>query len=76
MIWGFVVVIVGYAMLLACKRPAVQYDGAFLAASGVWGWLSNNLAPHYVRATGVGFRIAIANCAAFVATFTYLSKDA
>ena len=39
-------------------------------------WLSNNLAPHYVRATGVGLQIAIANCAAFVATFTYLSKDA
>jgi len=33
-------------------------------------WLSNNLAPHYVRATGIGFQIAIANCAAFVATFT------
>ena len=42
----------------------------------VMGWLSNNLAPHYVRATGGGLQIAIANCAAFVATFTYLTKDA
>jgi hypothetical protein len=40
------------------------------------GWLSNNLAPHYVRATGVGFMIALANCAAFPATFIYLAKDA
>jgi hypothetical protein len=39
------------------------------------GWLSNNLAPHYVRATGIGFQIALANCAAFVAVFTYLAKD-
>jgi hypothetical protein len=42
----------------------------------VMGWLSNNLAPHYVRATGIGFIIAVANCAAFVATFSYLTKDA
>lgn len=40
------------------------------------GWLSNNLAPHYVRATGIGFLVAVANCAAFVATFSYLAKDA
>jgi hypothetical protein len=42
----------------------------------VMGWLSNNLAPHYVRATGIGFLVAVANCAAFVATFSYLTKDA
>lgn len=40
------------------------------------GWLSNNLAPHYVRATGIGAQLTIANCAAFVAVFIYLSKDA
>lgn len=38
-------------------------------------WLVNNLAPHYVRATGTGFQICIANCAAFLATFTYVAKD-
>lgn len=38
--------------------------------------LANNLAPHYVRATGTGLQIAIANCAAFIATFTYLQQDA
>lgn len=38
--------------------------------------LANNLAPHYVRATGTGFQIAVANCAAFIATWTYLQKDA
>ena len=38
--------------------------------------LTNNLAPHYVRATAGGLQVAIGNCAAFVATFTYLSTDA
>ena len=83
MIWGCVVAVVGYVMLLASKRPAVQYGGTFLVASGVYpgspcvmGWLSNNSAPHNLRATGFGFQIAIANCAAFVATFTNMSKDA
>ena len=40
------------------------------------GWLSNNTAPHFVRATATGFEIAFANCAAFVATFIYLPNDA
>lgn len=26
------------------------------------GWLANNLAPHYVRATGTGAQIMLANC--------------
>lgn len=38
--------------------------------------MSNNLAPHYVRATGVGFLIAFANCSAFISTFIYLQADA
>jgi hypothetical protein len=42
----------------------------------VMGWLSNNTAPHFVRATATGFEIAFANCAAFVATFIYLPTDA
>lgn len=39
------------------------------------GWLSNNLAPHYVRATGIGFLLAFANTSAFISTFIYLPKD-
>lgn len=83
MIGGCLLAIAGYVMLLAAKTAAVRYGGCFLVASGVFpgspmvmGWLSNNLAPHYVRATGIGFLIAVANCAAFVATFSYLTKDA
>lgn len=83
MLAGSCLAIIGYIMLLASKAPNVRYGGTFFVASGVFicspavmAWLSNNLSPHYVRATGTGFQVAFANCAAFVATFTYLSKDA
>lgn len=40
------------------------------------GWLSNNSAPYFQRATASGFQIAFANTAAFIATFSYLPTDA
>ncbi|KAI1340444.1 major facilitator superfamily domain-containing protein [Xylariaceae sp. FL0016] len=74
---------IGYIMLLAADSNPVRYGGTFLVGAGVFpnsamvmGWLSNNLAPHYVRATGIGFLIAFANCSAFLSTYIYLSKDA
>ena len=80
---GCSLAIIGYIMLLASKRPAVQYGGTFFIAAGIFpssptvmSWLVNNLTPHYTRATGIGFGIAIANCAAFIATFSYLPADA
>ncbi|KAG9661367.1 MFS general substrate transporter, partial [Aureobasidium melanogenum] len=83
MLAGLVIAIGGYIMLISNNHHTIQYGGTFLVAAGIFpcsplvmGWLANNLAPHYVRATGTGFQIMIANCAAFIATFTYLSKDA
>lgn len=80
---GLLVAAIGYIMQLAAKSPGVRYAGTFFVASGVFpcsplilAWLSNNLAPHYVKATGLGFIVAVGNCGAFVATFTYLSEDA
>ncbi|KAI1324291.1 MFS transporter-like protein [Xylariaceae sp. FL0255] len=77
------IAIVGYILLLATGSLKAQYAGTFLVAIGVFpqsalvmGWLSNNLAPHYVRATGIGFLIAFANSSAFISTFIYLAKDA
>jgi hypothetical protein len=46
-----------------------------LRAKNLKGWLSNNLAPHFVRATGIGFLVAFANTSAFISTFIYLPKD-
>jgi len=67
------VAIIGYIMLIASAKPHVQYGGTFLVAAGsfpcppvVMGWLANNTAPHYVRATGTGFQVGFANLAAFM----------
>ena len=83
MIAGCSLAIIGYILLLVEAKPAVHYGGTFFIAAGVFasspsvmGWLNNNLAPHYVRATGTGLQLAIANTAAFIATFTYISRDA
>ncbi|PSN64865.1 MFS transporter-like protein [Corynespora cassiicola Philippines] len=80
---GTIIGICGYIMLLVAERNAVRYAGTFLVAVGVFqgspmlmGWVSNNLAPHYVRAVGVGVVISIANCSAFIGTFIYLQRDA
>ncbi|KAH6618454.1 MFS transporter-like protein [Boeremia exigua] len=80
---GTIIAAAGYAMLLAAPNNGTRYAGTFLVAIGVFqgspmviGWTSNNLAPHYVRATGVGVVISIANCSAFIGTFIYLKDDA
>lgn len=82
MVVGCLIATAGYIMLLASKSNAVRYAGTFLVPLGVYpnsalviGWLSNNLAPHYVRATGVGFLLAFANTSAFISTFIYLPED-
>ncbi|KAK5655800.1 hypothetical protein OQA88_5338 [Cercophora sp. LCS_1] len=80
---GVIVGIAGYVMLLVSDRNGVKYAGTFLIAIGVFqaspmlmGWVANNLAPHYVRAVGVGIVISLANCSAFIGTFIYLARDA
>jgi MFS family permease len=83
MLVGCTVAIGGYIMLIASATPGIQYGGTFLVAAGIFpcsplvmGWLSNNAAPHYVRATATGLQIMVANISAFIATFTYLQDDA
>lgn len=80
---GLVIAAIGYILQLASHTVAAKYVGTFFIAAGMFpcsplvlAWLSNNLAPHYIKATGLGFQVAIGNCGAFVATFTYLSTDA
>lgn len=72
MLMGCSLAIVGYIMLISTDRHTIQYGGTFLVAAGVFpsapcvmGWLANNLAPHYVRATGTALQVGLANCAAF-----------
>lgn len=73
---------IGYIIQIASHHNGVKYLGTFFIAAGVFpcsplvlAWLTNNLAPHYIKATGLGFQVAFGNCGAFVATFTYLQKD-
>ena len=80
---GLCIAAIGYIMQLASDMPGVKYAGTFFIAVGAFpcsplisAWLSNNLAPHYIRATGLGCIVAIGNCGAFIATFTYLKEDA
>ncbi|KAK4631280.1 hypothetical protein CLAFUR4_02619 [Fulvia fulva] len=80
---GLSLAAVGYIMQLASQQNAVKYAGTFFVAVGafscsplVLAWLSNNLAPHTTKATGLGFQVTVGNCGAFVATFTYLAEDA
>jgi hypothetical protein len=72
-----------YIMLISSAWPLAQYGGTFLVGASIFrtapivmGWLANNKGPHYVQATATGFQIALANCTAFIATFTYIATDA
>lgn len=79
---SFSIAAIGYIIQLASSSPSVQYAGIFFIGAGVFPcspliltWLSNNLAPHYSRATGLGFITAMGQLGAIVATFTYLKQD-
>ncbi|KAI2468502.1 MFS general substrate transporter [Annulohypoxylon bovei var. microspora] len=70
--------IIGYAVIANTKNDKVKYGMTFLMATGLYssvppvlGWLSNNSAGHYKRATTSALQLAIANCGGFVAVFIY-----
>lgn len=74
--------IIGYAVIGNVKSESVRYGMTFLMATGLYasvppvlGWISNNSAGHYKRATCTGLQLAIANCGGFVAVFIYPSKE-
>lgn len=78
----FSIAAVGYVIQLATSSPSIRYVGLFFVGAGVFAcppliltWLSNNLAPHYARATGLGSATAIGQMGAIVASFTYLERD-
>lgn len=70
--------IVGYGVIANTNNNKVKYGMTFLMATGLYssvppvlGWLSNNSAGHYKRATTSALQLAIANCGGFVAVFIY-----
>lgn len=75
--------IAGYAVLLGVTNTKVLYFGTFLVAMGLYicvglniGWLNNNMAPHYKRATALGFTQSVANIAGIVAGQIYPDSSA
>lgn len=70
---GLSLATIGYIMPLASHKSTIKYAGTFFVAVGaftcsplVLAWLSNNLAPHTIKATGLGFQVAVGNCGKIV----------
>ena len=78
MLFTLPIAIVGYAVIANVTDNHVKYGMTFLMATGMYssvppvlGWLSNNSAGHYKRATAAALQLAIANCGGFVTVFVY-----
>jgi Na+/melibiose symporter-like transporter len=70
--------IIGYILLLTTSHNGVKYFATFLCAVAVYNgpglnltWLNVNMAPHYRRATAIGFQQTMANTAGIVAGQIY-----
>ncbi|KAI0855757.1 major facilitator superfamily domain-containing protein [Xylaria cubensis] len=78
MLCSIPIAIIGYAVIANTHNSSVKYGMTFLMATGLYssvppvlGWLSNNSAGHYKRATTSALQLAIANAGGFVAVFIY-----
>jgi MFS family permease len=72
--------IIGYVLLLTVDHNDVKYFATFLCAIAVYigpglnlTWLNVNIAPHYRRATAIGFQQSMGNTAGIVAGQIYRS---
>lgn len=70
----------GWIINIAAKDTGARYFGCFLVAGGVFSginpmasWLTENLQPHYVRATGISLSVTMGTCGGIIATFTYMN---
>jgi MFS family permease len=82
-ILGSVLAIIGYSVLFTAKTDGIKYMAVFLASSGAFplgpaflAWALNNAAGPSVRAITGGYVVALGNCGAILATWTYLTTDA
>ncbi|EPE06708.1 major facilitator superfamily transporter [Ophiostoma piceae UAMH 11346] len=82
MLFTMPIAIVGYAVIANTSNAHVKYGMTFLMATGLYssvppvlGWLANNSAGHYKRATAAALQLAIANCGGFVTVFIYPSRQ-
>ncbi|KAF1344995.1 major facilitator superfamily domain-containing protein [Delphinella strobiligena] len=70
--------IIGYILILCNTSNSVKFFATFLCAISVYNgpglnltWLNVNVAPHYRRATAIGFQQTIGNTAGIVAGQIY-----
>ncbi|KAI1637862.1 major facilitator superfamily domain-containing protein [Biscogniauxia mediterranea] len=82
MLCSLPIAIIGYGVIANTTNNQVKYGMTFLMATGLYssvppvlGWLSNNSAGHYKRATTSALQLMIANCGGFVAVFVYPSSQ-
>lgn len=74
--------IIGFAMLLSGKSPAVQYVGTFLGAMGIYptipntiSWVANNSEGAYKRGITIGIVNGWGNLNGIVSSNIYRAKD-
>ncbi|EPY52710.1 nicotinic acid plasma membrane transporter [Schizosaccharomyces cryophilus OY26] len=78
-----IIAAVGYIILIASNSNAAKFTACFIVAIGCYigpgmnlGWLNNNVAGHYKRATAIGIQQTIANSSGIVAGQIYRSTNA
>lgn len=69
---------IGWIIGVTAKGTGVRYFALFLCAIGAFSeippltvWLSNNLHPHYARATGLSLSVTMGTIGGIITTFTY-----
>ena len=74
--------VIGFAMLLSGKSPAVQYVGTFLGAMGIYptipntiSWVANNSEGAYKRGITIGIVNGWGNLNGIVSSNIYRKKD-
>ncbi|TFK22746.1 high-affinity nicotinic acid transporter [Coprinopsis marcescibilis] len=75
--------IIGFIMLIATDKVAVQYLGTFFAVSGIYpnvpmgvAWNGNNIGGATKRAVGIAMHVGFGNLGGVIAGFAYRSTDA
>ena len=74
--------IVGWSLLIASGKPAIQYAGTFLACAGIFplvpvgvAWNGNNIGGSLKRGVGIAMHVGFGNMGGTLASFIYLPGD-
>lgn len=75
--------ILGFCMLASSGKPAVQYPGTFIAASGIYplvpmgvAWNGNNIGGSLKRGVGIAMHVGFGNLGGAIAAYCFLPKYA